>query len=129
MTTHMNVVNPDSGTEVIRAALSAHAKKTLNVATTAKDLGVAADRLLGFIERRLTLPPDVMKSLTTLLFHGHAELDLEHDFLGPVMREPARVIGVSRPPPQMGSPPAKLTLYPAKDRATTPAALRRPGWG
>jgi hypothetical protein len=122
------MTNLDRGSEVIRAALSAHAKKSLNIATVARDLHITADLLLGFTEGKKTLSVDTMKSLTTLLFHGHAEWDAEHDLLRPTYREPAKVIGEARPPPQMGSPPAQLTLYPAKPRPD-PAALRRPGWG
>jgi hypothetical protein len=35
----------ETGTDIIRAALSAHMKKSLNIATVAKDLG---SRPLGF---------------------------------------------------------------------------------
>ena len=58
----------DRGTEVVRTALAARSKASLNIATTAKDLGVAADTLVGFIEKRVALQPDVVAGLVKLLF-------------------------------------------------------------
>jgi hypothetical protein len=116
--------NPDRGSEVIRSALSAHAKKSLNIAVVAKDLRVTSDLLLGFIDGKKTLSADAMRTLAALLFHNYAEYDAEHDLLRPAYREPAKVIGVARPPAKtmtslplkpMGPPP----LY------STPHAERR----
>jgi hypothetical protein len=132
-------MNPNSGTEVIRASLAAHAKKSFNIATIARDLHVSADTLLGFVERRAVLSPDVMAGLMKILFHGHAELDVEHDLLRPAYREPARPVGVypgvsptNLPPGMEPRQPGVFSyappLYPRLTGEAEPAIARKPGW-
>jgi hypothetical protein len=122
----------DKGTAVVRAALQAHMRKSLNEATVAKDLGIVADTLRGFAEGRKTLSPDVMQGLVSILFHGHAQYDPAHDVLRPAMREPAQPLGVGPDPfiPEpvaygpAGTPPP---LWQAKPGPAEPAW--KPGWG
>ena len=66
-------MNPDSGTEVIRASLAAHSKSGPEHRLIAHDLRVPAEALLGFLDRRLPLPSEVLQALAKILFHGHAE--------------------------------------------------------
>jgi hypothetical protein len=119
-----------TGTDVVRAALAAHAKRSLNLATTAKDLGVPAETLLSFVERGKPLAPSVMAGLVKILFHGHAELGVD-DLLHPAKREPIKVIGAARPPPYVkppGEPSAtapRLGPQPVKPMAPRAGPCRR----
>lgn len=50
------------GTTLVRLALRGRIRK-LNMAGFARDLGMSADRLDGFAEGRLDLPPEIVRAL------------------------------------------------------------------
>jgi hypothetical protein len=110
----------DRGSEVVRAALSAHSHGSLNITVLAKELGVAAHAILGFLEKNNTLPPPVMHGLVKVLFHGHAAWDERRDVLGPAVREPPKPLG--RGPDQ----PPVLTSLPLRPAGQPPPAFPLP---
>jgi hypothetical protein len=120
----------ESGTGIIRAALAAHSKNSLNIATTAHDLHIPAEALRRFADGQATLPPDAMAGLVKVLFHGHAEWDAEHDVLKPAYREPATPLGIhppaaeTKPIGHTGPPPLWKPSGTAK-----PGPAWKPGWG
>jgi hypothetical protein len=84
------------GVDVVRAALRAHSKSSVNLAMLARDLGCCVETLHSFLKQRAVPRPDVLRGLTRILFHGHVEL--EGDVLRPAYREPAKALA-SRPVP------------------------------
>jgi hypothetical protein len=138
-----NTPEPEvTGTDVVRSTLAAHAKGSLNLAVIARDLGVSAEALRGFLERR-PLAPDMMQALVKRLFHGHAEFDLAADRLKPANREPARSVGVQPGQSPINFPQGMATREPGvfyygptgpafggaePPAKAEPAWPSRPGW-
>jgi hypothetical protein len=124
----------ESGSDVIRAALHAHSRSSLNLGIVARELGVAADALMSFIDGRLTPSADVMRALTKVLFHGMAEWDSQHDVLKPMYREPPKTLGAARPEsPLMTTLPLRPIGPPPLGRTPIPPgevrpAVKRAGW-
>jgi hypothetical protein len=126
-----------TGTDLVRQALRGRNKK-VNLATTARDLGISSDRLDAFVEGRVTLSPETMQALVDLIWHGHIALDIEHDMLKPANKAPPVSLGIApapfdprtspyayKPgPPALGPQPVKA--LPAKPKTTRAGSLG--GW-
>jgi hypothetical protein len=124
----------ETGTDVIRAALHAHSRSSLNLGIVARDLGVSAEALMGFIDHRMTPSADVMQALTKILFHNMAEFDSQHNVLKPVYHEPPKTLGAARPASSVlaslplsptGPPPLRKTPIPPGE---VRPAVKGHGW-
>lgn len=113
----------ETGTDVIRAALTAHSATSLNMATLAQDLKISAETLRQFADGSRLLSPDVMAGLVKVLFHGAAEWDAPTDTLKAAYRDPPSPLGTA-PPHAEGKPVGHTgvpPLYP-------PTGNKKPAW-
>ena len=119
-----------SGTDIIREAVRVRMVKG-HLGTLARDLSVSVDALEAFVAGKRTLPPDILRALTTELL-SHAEYDASCDRLRPANKQkPTPAYGVTPPPakhnptvPRQASGPFRIV----RDAAPMPLKSKRPGW-
>jgi hypothetical protein len=127
----------ETGTDYIRAALAARAKK-IGYTNRARDWGISSEALLGFIEGRTDLSPQVLCVIATDLWGGNAEYDPALNLLRPTNRNEPRSMGVAPAPfdPEreilQGPPSWRPWMRVERTEPVPPSLLARPikkaGW-
>ena len=124
-----------TATDLLRKAVLRRSKSH-NIAHMARELGVSNEALYGFAIGQSNLQPDVLRTLTVEIFHGHAVFDPEIDRLRPAIKQDPIPLGVAPPAGsirktlpyfQDGSRPASGPR-PEKPQPKPPSKVRREGW-
>jgi hypothetical protein len=135
----LSMVEIETGTDAIRAALYARSRKANILGTWAHDLGVPATTLEAFVSGHAGLAPEVLKALAGILF-GNATWDPAIDRLTPITRMEAKPGPIPPPawdpkaahyPPVFNPEIARAhqgsLASPSTPLPTTPKP-KRPGW-